>query len=42
VFEYRILHYMPNRLRDEWVNTGVILKELHGSRQAISLIEEAS
>ena len=29
-FEYRILRYMPNRRRDEWVNIGVLLEEIYG------------
>ena len=39
MFQYRILRYMPNLVRDEWVNIGVFLEELHGSRQAIRVIE---
>ncbi len=40
VFEYRILRYMPNSLRDEWVNIGVLLQETSGARRAMRLIEE--
>jgi hypothetical protein len=40
VFQYRILRYMPNQLRDEWVNIGVLLEEASGARQAMRLIEE--
>jgi Protein of unknown function (DUF3037) len=40
MFEYRILRYLPNRARDEWVNIGVLLEEASGARQAIRLIEE--
>src|SRR5271154_7604677 len=40
MFQYRILRYVPNRLRDEWVNIGVLLEEASGARQAIRLIEE--
>jgi hypothetical protein len=40
VFEYRILRYMPNRRRDEWVNIGVLLEEASGPRRAMRLIEE--
>jgi Protein of unknown function (DUF3037) len=40
VFEYRILRYMPNQLRDEWVNIGVLLQETSGARRAMRLIEE--
>jgi DUF3037 family protein len=39
VFEYRVLRYMPNRRRDEWVNIGVLLEETTGARQAMRLIE---
>jgi Protein of unknown function (DUF3037) len=31
-FRYRILRYVPNLLRDEWVNVGVLLEELPGTR----------
>ena len=41
-FQYRILRYAPNRLRDEWVNIGVLLEETSGQRQAMRLIEETS
>ena len=27
MFQYRILRYMPNLLRDEWVNIGVLLED---------------
>ncbi len=40
VFEYRILRYMPNSLRDEWVNIGVLLQETSGARRVMRLIEE--
>jgi hypothetical protein len=40
MFQYRILRYMPNSVRDEWLNIGVFLKESNGSRQALRLIEE--
>jgi hypothetical protein len=40
MFQYRILRYAPNRLRDEWVNMGVLLEETSGARQAMRLIEE--
>ncbi|MFZ3215663.1 MAG: DUF3037 domain-containing protein [Candidatus Acidiferrales bacterium] len=39
-FRYRILRYVPNLLRDEWVNIGVLLEETAGGRQAMRLIEE--
>ena len=42
MFQYRILRYMPNLARDEWVNIGVFLEELHGSRRAMRVIEEPS
>ncbi len=34
-FRYRILRYMPNLLRDEWVNIGVLLEETSGERPAL-------
>ncbi|MFZ0523945.1 MAG: DUF3037 domain-containing protein [Candidatus Acidiferrales bacterium] len=37
---YRILRYVPNLIRDEWVNVGVLLEEARGSRRAIRLIEQ--
>jgi hypothetical protein len=40
MFEYRILRYLPNRARDEWVNIGVLPQEASGARQATRLIEE--
>jgi len=40
VFQYRILRYMPNSLRDEWVNIGVLLQETSGTRRAMRLIED--
>jgi Protein of unknown function (DUF3037) len=44
MFQYRILRYMPNLLRDEWVNIGVLLEETSGARPdmrlAMRLIEE--
>jgi hypothetical protein len=42
VFQYRILRYLPNLARDEWVNIGVLLEETSGARQAVRLIEEPS
>ena len=35
LFRYRILRYMPNLLRDEWVNIGVLLEETSGERTAL-------
>jgi hypothetical protein len=44
MFEYRILRYLPNQARDEWVNIGVLPQETSGARQgmrlAMRLIEE--
>ncbi len=40
MFEYRILRYLPNRARDEWVNIGVLLQEPSGARRAMRLMEE--
>jgi DUF3037 family protein len=46
MFQYRILRYLPNLVRDEWVNVGVLLQETSGARQsmrsAMRLIEEPS
>lgn len=42
VYEYRILRYLPNLARDEWVNVGVLLQESSGARQAMRWIEEPS
>jgi hypothetical protein len=39
-FRYRILRYMPNPIRDEWVNIGVFMEEANGLRQSIRVIEE--
>ena len=44
---YRILRYIPNLVRDEWVNVGVLLEELPAEasvspRVAMRLIEESS
>jgi hypothetical protein len=40
-FVYRILRYMPNLLRDEWVNIGVLLEDRGTERRNIRLIEES-
>jgi DUF3037 family protein len=40
MFRYRILRYVPDLVRDEWVNIGVLLEETRGSRHAMRLIEE--
>jgi|ERR1700722_1543073 len=42
MFQFRILRYMPNLERDEWLNIGVFLEESRGSRQAVRVIEEPS
>jgi Protein of unknown function (DUF3037) len=39
-FRYRILRYVPNISRDEWVNIGVLLEETHGSRRVMRLIQD--
>ena len=39
---FRILRYTPNLVRDEWVNVGVLLEEVDGTRRAMRLIEDAS
>ena len=39
-FQYRILRYVPDLARDEWVNIGVLLEEMSGARLAMRLIEE--
>ena len=41
-YRYRVLRYLPNLIRDEWVNIGVILEEVDGARRAVRLIEEAA
>jgi hypothetical protein len=42
VLTYRILRYVPNLVRDEWVNIGVLLEDGPSARRAIKLIEEDS
>jgi len=37
---YRILRYLPNLVRDEWINIGVLLEDADGARRAVKLIEE--
>jgi hypothetical protein len=39
---YRVLRYVPNLMRDEWVNIGVLLEHGPSSQRAIKLIEEDS
>ena len=40
MFRYRILRYVPNSARDEWVNIGVLLEEVHGTRRVMRLIQD--
>jgi Protein of unknown function (DUF3037) len=40
-FRYRILRYIPNPVRDEWVNIGVFMEEANGPRQSMRVIEES-
>src|SRR5271163_1165350 len=40
IFVYRILRYMPNLARDEWVNIGVLLEDTGTERRNIRVIEE--
>jgi DUF3037 family protein len=42
MFTYRILRYVPNLIRDEWVNIGVLLEDGGSAQRAIKLIEEDS
>ena len=42
MFTYRILRYVPNLVRDEWLNIGVLLEDDKGAQRAIKLIEEDS
>lgn len=42
---YRVLRYMPNVIRDEWINIGVLLEEVPngtsaGTRRAMRLVED--
>jgi hypothetical protein len=41
-FRYRILRYMPNLVRDEWINIAVLLEEAAGSapRRSMRFLEE--
>lgn len=39
-YRYRVLRYTPNLTRDEWVNIGVLLEEVSGSRREMRMIEE--
>jgi hypothetical protein len=40
MFRYQILRYLPNVIRGEYVNIGVVVKEISTSRVAIRLVEE--
>jgi hypothetical protein len=42
MFTYRILRYVPNLIRDEWMNIGVLLEDDGSGQRAIKLIEEDS
>jgi hypothetical protein len=42
MLRFRVLRYTPNLIRDEWVNVGVLLEEVDGTRRAMRLIEDAS
>jgi Protein of unknown function (DUF3037) len=48
MYRYQVLRYTPNLIRDEWVNIGILLEELHDddsrrvSRRAVRLIEQQS
>jgi len=37
---YRILRYVPNLIRDEWLNIGVLLEHSDGTRRAMRVIED--
>lgn len=37
---YRILRYVPNLIRDEWLNIGVLLEDSDGTRRAMRVIED--
>ena len=41
MYRYRILRYMPNLVRDEWLNIGVLLEEPDAGRREIKLVEES-
>lgn len=41
-FRYRVVRYMPNLIRDEWINVGVLLEETSGPRRSTRFIEEPS
>jgi Protein of unknown function (DUF3037) len=39
-FQYCILRYAPNLLRDEWVNIGVLLESADGGQRAVRILDE--
>lgn len=47
-YRYRVLRYVPNTVRDEWVNIGILLEEQGGlgggsiSKRAVRVVEEQS
>jgi hypothetical protein len=41
-FAYRVLRYMPNPLRDEWVNIGVLVFDPETGDRRLRTIEEAN
>src|SRR5271156_2752304 len=42
MLQYRILRYVPNLVRDEWMNIGVLLEEADGSNTAMRLVSESA
>ncbi len=42
VFQYRVLRYTPNIVRDEWVNIGVVLQDVRSGRCEARVITEAA
>jgi hypothetical protein len=40
MLQYRILRYVPNLVRDEWMNIGILLEETDGSNTAMRLVSE--
>lgn len=39
---YRILRYLPNLMRDEWVNIGVLIEDPDAARYSMRIVEEPS
>jgi len=37
---YAVLRYLPNLIRDEWINIGILAEQLNGPRRAARVIEE--